>query len=92
MWIPRSISLVLFLGNFILPLFLDKGEASAFGRICGAALIGLICVWWGDEMAQYTGFFHFRKVTSPSSPGPVKFMGWVLLSIPYIVIIYQKVL
>ena len=91
MWLSRILSLIVFLGNFgVAYLIKDPQVQEVFGRICGAGLMGIICVWFGDEMGSWTGTFHLRQVSSPSPGGLVRFMGWVLLFIPYVAIIIYK--
>ena len=68
----------------------DQAVRNFFGRICGAALMGLVCIWFGDEMGGWMGTFHLHSVTAPSPGGMVRFMGWLLLFLPYVAFIIYK--
>ncbi|MBN2455927.1 MAG: hypothetical protein JXB29_05235 [Sedimentisphaerales bacterium] len=91
MWLSRIISLMLFLGNFGVALLIkDEKVQDVFGRVSGAGLMGVICVWFGDEMGNWMGTFRLHQVTAPTPGGVVRFMGWVLLFVPYIAFLIYK--
>ena len=67
--------------------------ARSFREVCGAGFIGLICVWFGDEMSDWVGTtIRMQLITSPSPGSLVRFIGWVLLSIPYVSLVIYKAL
>ena len=49
-----------------------------FLRISGSTiLIGLVCIWFGDELGGMTVYFGHGRVTTPTPGGLVRFMGWI---------------
>ena len=54
--------------------------------VCGALLLPLACIWFGDEMGEYIGILPGPAITGKSPGWMVKIGGWVLLLLPAIVI------
>jgi hypothetical protein len=53
--------------------------------VCGALLLPLACIWFGEEMGEYIGILPGPAITSKSPAWMVKVGGWVLLLLPAIV-------
>lgn len=66
-----------------------------FEAILGSALgllvwlgLCLACIWYGDEMGEGLVGARFGLVSSPSPGWAVQLMGWVLLLLPVLMVIY----
>ena len=52
-------------------------------------LFPLACIWFGDELGRYTALWGLRPFRQ--TPGYfVKFVGWILLLVPAIGIVYNE--
>lgn len=52
-------------------------------------VFGLACLWYGDALGGMTGFRWFYNINvSRTTPGGfLRFLGWILLLIPFIILI-----
>jgi hypothetical protein len=70
------------------------GDAvEGFTGVLGVALVvGLACIWFGDELGDMLGGMLGHAPISSTTPGNfVKFVGWLLLvCLPVIAIILEK--
>ena len=53
--------------------------------VCGALLLPMACIWFGDELGEYIGALPGPGITRKSPGWMVKTGGWVLLLLPTIV-------
>jgi hypothetical protein len=90
--VSRVFSLVIAAGYLSFCLF-APGNISTERRIgtvlavAGYLLIPLLCIWFGDEMGNYTGTLPGPAINK-STPGClVTFAGWVLLLLPIILVL-----
>ena len=60
-----------------------------FGLL-GYLALPLACIWFGDEMGEWTGTMRLHQITSSSPGNIVAFMGWILLLLPVIVACYYR--
>jgi hypothetical protein len=88
----RVFSLVIAAGYLSFFLF-APGQISAERRIgtvlavAGYLLIPLLCIWFGDEMGNYTGALPGPAINKATPGCLVKVAGWVLLFFPIIVLL-----
>lgn len=80
--ISKSLSVVIALSYLV-------AAASEFGAkiaICVAIylVIPLLCIWFSEEMGQYTGALRGQMLTAKSPGCLVAFAGWLLLLLPVI--------
>jgi uncharacterized membrane protein len=89
MWLQRIISLMVFIVTCLLILFIkDEHTREVFVYISGIGLIGLICIWFGDAMNWMSKYIYQQN--SPTPGCMFRFLGWILLFIPYVAIIILK--
>lgn len=88
----RVFSLVIAAGYLSVVLF-APGPVSTERRIgtviavAGYLLIPLLCIWFGDEMGNYTGTLPGPAINKPTPGCLVTFAGWVLLFLPIILLL-----
>jgi len=92
----RLLSLVV-AGIYILIAYFGGRAVEGFTGILGISLIlGLLCIWFGDELGGMVGYLGHGRITSRTPGEIVRFVGWLLLAllpiIGYILhkSIYQK--
>jgi hypothetical protein len=87
--VSRFFSLVIAAGYLSIVLFMP-GQSSFQRRIgavlvvAGYLLIPLLCIWFGDEIGNYTGILPGPAINKPTPGCLVKVGGWVLLLLPVI--------
>jgi len=59
------------------------GPLSALKLLAGM-LLPLACIWFPDVLGEYTGQ-GLSRVSRPSPPSLVWFLGWIVLVLPLIV-------
>jgi hypothetical protein len=85
----RVFSLVIAAGYLSFFLF-APGHISTERRIgtvlavAGYLLIPILCIWFGDEMGNYTGTLPGPAINKPTPGCLVRVAGWVLLFFPII--------
>jgi len=78
----RIISLIIACIYIIMAFFV--GETGFWIYVLGYLILPLACIWFGDEMGGYTGFW--RGIPLRQTPGGfIRFMGWVLLLLPTVI-------
>ncbi len=55
--------------------------------VAGYLLIPLLCIWFGDEMGNYTGTLPGPAINKTTPGCFIKVAGWVLLFFPIIVLL-----
>jgi hypothetical protein len=57
------------------------GGTSLVLKIVGWLIVGLACIWFGDELGSLTGFRLIRMINiSEKTPGAfVRLIGWLIL-------------
>ena len=80
---------MVFIGICLLTLFIKEEFAREyFVIISSIGLIGLICVWFGEWLSWMSNYIYHQS--SPTPGGMFRFLGWILLLIPYVAIIILK--
>lgn len=51
-------------------------------------VLSLGCIWWGDELGEGLIGAKFGLISSPSAEWAVKLMGWILLVMPAIILVF----
>ena len=88
----RFFSLVIAAGYLSIVLFMP-GHRSIPGRlgsvlvVAGYLLIPLLCIWFGDEMGNYSGALPGPAINKPTPGCLVRVGGWVLLLLPVIILL-----
>lgn len=87
--LSRFFSLLIAAGYLVIAFFFEE-PGSRVGRlgfvlaVAGYLLIPLLCIWFGDEMGEYTGALP-GPAMNKSTPGwLVRLGGWFLLLLPAI--------
>lgn len=52
---------------------------SAAGRLAGVMIIALICIWFGEQVGEFTGFFRGHHISTTTPGCLVVVVGWLLL-------------
>jgi hypothetical protein len=60
----------------------------AIARMTPIIVLGLACIWYSDALGGMTGFRWSRNIniTQTTPGGFVRFLGWLLLLLPIIVL------
>ena len=92
----RVLSLVIAAGYLSFVLF-APGSISVERRIgtvlavAGYLLIPLLCIWFSDEMGNYTGTFPGPAINKTTPGCLIKVAGWVLLLLPLILVLIMAI-
>ena len=88
---------MLYIATLIFLIMMDRDHASKqelferlFGVVGGMIVwlgLSLGCIWWGDELGEGLIGAEFGLISSTSPGWFVKFVGWVLLLVPIIVVV-----
>ena len=90
--VSRFFSLVIAAAYLSIVLFMP-GHRSIPGRIgavlavAGYLLLPLLCIWFGDQMGNYTGTLPGPAINKPTPGCLVTIGGWVLLLLPVIILL-----
>ena len=90
--VSRFFSLLIAAGYLSIVLFMP-GHRSIPGRIgvvlavAAYLVIPLLCIWFGDEMGNYTGSLPGPAINKPTPGCLVRVAGWVLLFFPVIILL-----
>lgn len=58
--------------------------------VAGYLLIPLLCIWFSDEMGNYTGTLPGPAINKTTPGCLVKVAGWVLLFLPIILVLIMS--
>lgn len=64
-----------------------KGGMGFFG-ILKFLILPLGCIWYGEDLGNYTGSILSQGISRPSSGRIVIFAGWLLLFLPIFQVVY----
>lgn len=53
-------------------------------RIGSVLMLPLACIWYSDELGEFTGFASYHKITSKSPGCLVRLAGWLILLGPLV--------
>lgn len=87
MWLQRIISLIVFIGIYLLTLFISDDFAGEMFLVI--SFIGLIYIWFGNSMSRMTKYIWSKTSMSGHS---LRFLGWIILFITVVVIIILKLI
>jgi hypothetical protein len=68
------------------PISTERRIGTVLG-IAGYLLIPVLCIWFGDEMGNYTGTLPGPAINKATPGCLVKIAGWVLLFLPIILLL-----
>lgn len=71
-------------GAYIVIAFIAGGMEASIKTLI-AVLLPLVCIWFGDEMGQYSGTIRLQAMTSPTPGCLVRFGGWLILLLPILI-------
>jgi hypothetical protein len=83
----RVLSLILVGFDLVVAYALNRMQAIQI--MIPIIVFGLACIWYGDALGGMTGFRWFRNINiSHTTPGGfLRFLGWILLLVPLIVLV-----
>ena len=55
--------------------------------VAGYLVLPLLCIWFGDEMGNYTGTLPGPAINKTTPGCLVTFIGWVLLLLPVVLLL-----
>jgi len=91
MSISRTLSLLVAGIYVFIACFGGEAVEDFAGVLAVALLLGLGCIWFGDELGEGLTGARFGLISSPSPGWAVKFTGWVIiLGLPLAVFILKK--
>lgn len=76
----RLLSLVLSAAYLVAAL--SSEDAEIILSVLGFVLFSLACIWFGDEIGEYTGWIGLRPITAQTPGGMIRFVAWLLLLLP----------
>jgi hypothetical protein len=59
-------------------------------RLSLLLLLALACIWFGDELGDYTGYANKRLATRRTPGTLMRVFGWLLLALPVIPWVMDK--
>ena len=79
-------------GYLLVLLFMPRsgsipGKLGILLAVAAYLLLPLLCIWFGDEMGNYTGTLPGPAINKPTPGCLVRIGGWVLLLLPVIVLL-----
>lgn len=69
---------------------LASEDAEVILPVLGFVLLCLACIWFGDEIGDYTGWIGLRPITARTPGGMIRFVGWLLLPLPAVAFGIQR--
>ena len=72
---------------YIMGAFVDVGAEAGF-KVIMVVTLPLACIWFADAMGGYTGPTTGMWITAPSPGVFVRILGWLLLLLPLIFLIF----
>lgn len=85
--VARTLSLIIAVVYLVLTAISARSQAKVLSGLlitCGALLLPLACIWFGDELGEYVGALPGPGINRKSPGWMVKIGGWVLLLLPLI--------
>jgi hypothetical protein len=62
--INRTLSLAVYVGYLVTAYHYSGGLLTV--KIAIALLLAMACIWFPEELGQYTGIMHYHAITSPT--------------------------
>jgi hypothetical protein len=87
--ISRGLSLVISVGYLIIGLM--SGDPAGVVMMAIYLLLPLACIWFSEEMGDFTGVMRGHLITSRTPGCFVAAGGWLLLLLPVIAAIIQDI-
>jgi hypothetical protein len=84
--IGKGLSAIIAVVYVVVAYAADGGEAAIACTIY--LILPLACIWFSEEMGEFTGIMRGHLVTSTSPGCAVAGMGWILLLLPVVVGLY----
>lgn len=56
-------------------------------RVLGFLILPLACIWFSEEMGEYTGNWGRHHIDEKSPGCMIAFLGWVILLMPVVVVL-----
>lgn len=93
MSMSRLVSLVISGIYVIVIWFGGESFKDVKGIMAQALIVGMLCIWFGDELGDMLGYLGHAQITSTTPGGCIRFIGWViLLLLPVIAFALQRIL
>ena len=87
----KKLSLIIAVGYLVSVCFLGGGDfAVNVLRVLVLLVLSLGLIWFGDEIGGYSGPISLTRMVEPTPGVCMRFIGWVLLLLPLIVIVLTK--
>lgn len=92
MQLQRSISAVVALGYMLLVVFGSHPKDFRHALIImfisySPLLLPLACIWFPEEMGDYTGNLSFPQITKATPAGVIRVGGWCLLIFEFLLLL-----
>lgn len=78
MFLNRSLSLLVAIG-YVLAVYLHTDSSERTFRMCIGLVFPLACIWFGEQLGNYTGFVRGHYVSTPTPGWLVAAGGWLML-------------
>jgi hypothetical protein len=63
----------------------ERFEQRALSYVAGPSILGLICIWFPEELSQFRGYVGLGRYVDRGTPEQVLFVaGWVALLLPFV--------
>jgi hypothetical protein len=72
---------------YVVGAFITSGGEGGF-KVLGFVILPLACIWFSDDMGGFTGPSGSIWVTAPSPGVFVCIVGWIMLLLPALFIIF----
>ena len=83
--IASAYVIVTFLSSWFAPPRSLKASIGGVLLVCAFLILPLVCIWFGEEIGDYTGLLPGPGINKRTPGSLVKFGGWVLLLLPLVV-------
>jgi hypothetical protein len=74
----RSLSLLVAIG-YVLAVYLRTESSERTFRMCIGLVFPLACIWFGEQLGNYTGIMRGHYVSTPTPGWLVAAGGWSML-------------
>jgi hypothetical protein len=82
--INRTSSLAIYVAYLLMTYHYGGGLLTV--KVATALLLAMACIWFPEELGQYTGIMHAHAITSPTPAFLVCAGGWlILIGVPVVV-------
>ena len=89
MLLHRALSLCVVAGYTAVAVHYGLGTSVL--KLAIPILLAVACIWFPDELGDFTGVVHYRAITAPSPTGLLRVIGWlVLLTAPLVAILLAR--